>query len=255
MRQLIFLMVFKEMITNAMELALNPSGIYALLTWPKFSLTSYRMLTALKRQGIDPKTVIDVGANVGQFAITMAKLIPNVQIHSFEPLPEAMALLKKHVRNLQDITVYPVALGDNEGETTFYVNADSRSSSFLPMLAAHRTAFPHAQEVRTIQVKTSTLDKVFSSSSLEPPILLKLDVQGYEANALRGGLETLKRIDYVVLEVSFKPLYEGELLFLDMIQLMKDHGFRFLRPVGWLKDPKTGEILQADMLFARKQKL
>jgi FkbM family methyltransferase len=247
-------MVFKEMITSAMELALNPRGIYALLTWPIFSMTSYRMVSAIKKQGINPKTVIDVGANVGQFAIAMAKLIPNIQIHSFEPLPEAMALLKKHVRNLQNILVYPVALGDNEGQASFYVNADSRSSSFLPMVSAHRTAFPHAQEVRTIQVKTSTLDKVFVNNSIESPILLKIDVQGYEENVLRGGLETLKRVDYVILEASFKPLYQGEALFLDMIQLMNDNSFKFLRPIGWLKHPKTEALLQADILFARKQK-
>jgi len=80
-------------IIKAIELALDIPGIYALLTWPKFSLTSYRMLSALKQQGIHPQTIIDVGANVGQFTIASAKLFPKRQIHSFEPLPEAVTLL------------------------------------------------------------------------------------------------------------------------------------------------------------------
>ena len=91
------------------------------------------MLFALKQQGIKPKTVIDVGANIGQFAIAAAKLFPNIQIHSFEPLPKTVTLLNKQVRKLKNITVYPLALGDNEGEITFNVNADSRSSSILPL--------------------------------------------------------------------------------------------------------------------------
>jgi len=80
-------------IIKAIELALDIPGIYALLTWPKFSLTSYRMVSALKQQGIHPQTIIDVGANVGQFTIASAKLFPKRQIHSFEPLPEAVTLL------------------------------------------------------------------------------------------------------------------------------------------------------------------
>ncbi|OAD23265.1 Methyltransferase FkbM domain protein [Candidatus Thiomargarita nelsonii] len=108
-------MALKNVIIKTIELALNPREIYALLTWPKFSLTSYRMLSALKQQSIRPQTIIDVGANVGQFTIASAKFFPKLQIHSFEPLPEAVTLLKKHVRKLKNITVYPLALGDQEG--------------------------------------------------------------------------------------------------------------------------------------------
>jgi len=66
---------------------------------------------------------------------------------------------------------------------------------------------------------------------------------------LRGGLKTLQRVDYVILEASFKPMYEGEMLFMNIVRLMEEYGFHFLRPVGWLSHPKTGEILQTDALF------
>ena len=89
--------------------------------------------------------------------------------------------------------------------------------------------------------------------TLEPPVLLKLDVQGYEATTLRGGLETLKRLDYVILEASFKPMYEGEMLFMDIVHLMASYGFHFLRPVGWLSHPETDEFLQMDALFNRRR--
>jgi FkbM family methyltransferase len=241
-------MALKNVIIKTIELALNPREIYALLTWPKFSLTSYRMVSALKQQGIHPQTIIDVGANVGQFTVAAAKLFPKLQIHSFEPQPEAVILLKKHVRKFKNITVYPLALGDQEGEIPFHVNAYSLSSSIIPLAEAHRLAFPNAQEVKTISVNLSTLDKVFNAITLEPPVLLKLDVQGYESTTLRGGRDTLKRVDYVILEASFKPMYEGEMLFMDIVRLMEEYG---LRPVGWLSEPKTGEILQMDALFKR----
>lgn len=212
------------------------------------------MISDLVRQGVLPSTVIDVGANVGQFAVASAKLFPNVSVHSFEPNPDCVAALRKNVMSLGKVSVYPVALGESEGEVAFHVNSHSHSSSILPLGENHRGAFPDAREIGTIQVKISTLDKIFADVELLSPVLLKLDLQGYEAQALRGAAETLKRVDYVVLEASFKPMYEGEMLFMDVVRLMEGCGFVFLRPVGLLPDPRTGEILQMDALFRRNAK-
>ncbi len=232
----------------------NPRAILALITWPKFSMTSYFMISNLARQGIMPKTVLDVGANVGQFAVAAAKFFPHAIIHSFEPLPECVDQLKKNVKVLKNISVYPIALGDVEGEVQFHVNSHSHSSSILPLTSSHRQAFPDALESNEIKVSVSTLDKILSGVDIKRPCLLKLDVQGYEVHALRGGEETLKHVDYVIMETSFKTLYEGELLFVDVVKIMESYGFRFLRPVGWLSDPKTGEILQMDALFIQAVK-
>ena len=200
-----------------------------------------------------PVTVIDVGANVGQFAIASAKLFPNAAIHSFEPNPDCVKLLNKHVKSLENVLVYPIALGDVEGEVAFHVNSHSHSSSILSLAENHREAFPDAREMHSIQVKVSTLDKALAGVKLPSPVLLKLDVQGYEAQALHGAVETLKQVDYVVLEASFKPMYEGEMLFVDIARLMEGYGFSFLRPAGWLSDPHTGEIIQMDALFHRSE--
>ena len=234
-----------------LSLAEDPRSVTALFTWPKFSLTSYFMVSGLAEQGILPATVLDVGANIGQFAVASAKLFPDVRVHSFEPVPDCAERLRKNVSSLGNVAVYPFALGDAEGEVTFHVNAHSHSSSILPLAQAHRDAFPEARETKVIAVKVATLDQVFADVELQRPALLKLDVQGYEARTLRGAAETLKRVDYVVLEASFKPMYEGEPLFMDIVRMMEDHTFRFERPVGWLAEPGSGEILQMDALFVR----
>lgn len=223
----------------------------ALISWPKFSYTSFRMLSSLVMQGVVPRTVIDVGANVGQFAVASAKLFPNVFVHSFEPNPDCLVTLQKNVGSLGNVRVYPLALGDKEGEVSFHINSHSHSSSILLLAEHHLDAFPDAREVNMIQVKLSTLDKVFADIELAGPVMLKLDVQGYEAQCLRGAVETLKRVEYVVLEASFKPMYQGEMLFMDIVRLMEGFGFFFLRPVGMLSDPKTNEIIQMDALFQR----
>jgi FkbM family methyltransferase len=227
----------------------------AIVAWPKFSVTSYTMISDLVRQGVLPRTVIDVGANVGQFAIAAAKLFPEVFVHSFEPNPNSVRQLQRNVQSLRNVAVYPSAIGEREGEIDFHINSHSHSSSVLALSENHQNAFPDAREVGTIRAKMTTLDKVFGGVTLAAPVLLKLDVQGYEAQVLRGSPEVLKRVDYLVVEVSFKPMYQGETLFMDIARLGETFGFHFLRPVGWLADFRTGEIMQMDALFARDCRL
>jgi len=209
------------------------------------------MVSSLKRQGIEPKAVIDVGANVGQFAVACAKIFPGIVVHSFEPLPECAERLQQNVAKLEHVRVYPIALGRQGGKVAFHVNSHSHSSSILSLGERHRRAFPTAREIGAIEVPISTLDREMSAVTLERPVLLKIDVQGYEAQVLEGASATLSRVDYVLLEVSFRPLYEEEITFMDIARTMEGHGFEFLRPLDWLRDPHSGEVLQMDALFVK----
>jgi FkbM family methyltransferase len=178
-------------------------------------------------------------------------IFSNVEIHSFEPVPETATTLRKNVQTLPNVKVYPVALGERQGSRTFHINSHSQSSSILSLSESHLGAFPAEREVRTIDVELTTLDAVFDKIDLIPPILLKIDVQGYEAQTLKGGSRTLKRCDYVVAETSFKPMYQGETPFIEILAIMERMNFQFVRPVGWLTEPRTGEVLQLDALFRR----
>jgi FkbM family methyltransferase len=238
---------------NVGLLLLDPAIWRAFFSWPKFSLTSYRMVSSLSLQGIRPRTVIDVGANVGQFAVASAKIFPDVTVHSFEPLPDCVRKLEQNLKRLSRTHVYPIALGDEKGEVTMNVNSHSHSSSILALGDRHRKAFPHAQQVATIKVRLSTLDDELGSAPLDGPVLLKLDVQGYESQVLKGAASLLNRVDHVLLEASFRPMYEGEKTFIEIVQIMDERGFEFLRPVGWLDDPVTQEVLQVDALFAKSR--
>jgi FkbM family methyltransferase len=238
-------------IDTFLTLATDIDAIKALLTWGKFSITSYQMISGLVKQGINPKTVIDIGANVGQFAIASANLFTDAQVYAFEPVPDTNQQLQKNIAPLSNIKSYALALGNKEGEVVFNINSHSHSSSILPLAAAHAEAFPDAKEVQKITVKVTTLDQVLADVKFNAPTLLKIDAQGYEGNILKGATETLKRVDMVLLEGSFKQMYEGEMLFADIMNLMAEQGFKFSRPVGWLSDPRTDEVLQMDALFVR----
>ncbi|WP_293374291.1 FkbM family methyltransferase [Nevskia sp.] len=241
----------QELIPRLVALALNPGAWKALLTWPKFSVASFEITSDLRNQGIVPDVVIDVGANVGQFGVASSKTFGGCRVHSFEPQPDTYAQLARNTASTPQITTHNMALGRGAGTATFNVNAHSHSSSMLPLASRHVEAFPEFLSVKTIEVKVSTLDIMMEKIEPTGIVLLKLDVQGFEAEVLGGAAGALKRIDYVLLEASLKPMYEGEALFPEIMELMTASGFAFLRPLAWLKDPKTGEVLQMDVLFGR----
>jgi len=229
----------------------RPKALGALITWPVFSITSFEMLSNLLEHNVKPQSIIDVGANVGQFTVAAAKKFPHAHIYSFEPLPDCALRLRRNVRRLHNVFVYGLALGAEEGRCTMHVNSYTLSSSLLSLAPAHQQAFPYAIEVGMAEVAISTLDNTFQGIDLPRPVLLKIDVQGYEAKVLRGATNLLKRIDHAVIEASLKPMYEGETLFDELADLMKSFGFTFKGKVGQLFDPSNGEILQIDALFER----
>ncbi|MBI5450833.1 MAG: FkbM family methyltransferase [Gammaproteobacteria bacterium] len=227
-------------------------ALHALLTWPKFSLTSYFMVRDLACQGIRPVTILDVGANVGQFAVAAARFYPQARIYSFEPVPDCIAALRSNTAQLANVTVIALALGEVEGQAAMHVNRHRHSSSLLPMTQQHLHAFPDAQEEGIESIRVSTLDEQTAALTLSHPCLLKLDVQGFERQVLAGGRQTLQQVDYIIVEASLKPLYQGEMLFMELIEFMRQFGFEFQRPLDWLKSPQTGEVLQMDALFVRQ---
>ena len=210
------------------------------------------MVSRLVRFGIRPKTIIDVGANVGQFAVSAAKCFPEAVVHSYEPVPECYAELERTAKKFRNICTSPLALGETPGELAFHVNSHSHSSSVLALSENHKQAFPAAREVRTIPIRVSTLDREYGGADLPAPVLLKLDVQGYEAKVLAGAKKILPNIDYVLVEVSFQPLYVEESAFDEIFAFLNGFGFEFLQPVSFFPDPASGKYLQMDALFGRR---
>lgn len=240
-----------EQLSKMLSLCEDRRALSALLTWPKFSLESFLVMSRLARQGISPKTILDIGANVGQFAVAAAKMFPDATVYSFEPDPDTVQALRKNVSAIERVKVRELALGEEPGEVVFNVNKNTQVSSILPLHPGRLEAFPDATVTKTINVPLDTLDRVFRNVEMESPILLKIDVQGYEDRVLKGAVELLQRVDYILFEASMKQLYEGERTFVEMIKLMEGFGYVFLRPLNHHVSPLNGEVIEMDVLFRR----
>jgi FkbM family methyltransferase len=198
------------------------------------------------------KTIIDIGGFVGSFAYAMRMILPETQIYSFEPLVGNYQALVHNLSPFGHFKAFNTALGDHQGTTEFWQNDFTASSSVLDLGEVHKEAFPYAAQAHKITVPMGRLDDFLSQMNIEGQTLLKVDVQGYEMTVMENGLELLKKVQYVILETSFEPLYEGQPLFHDINGWMEAHGFRFAGDLDTLPSPKDGTILQADSLFIRK---
>lgn len=193
--------------------------------------------------------VVDVGANVGQFAEKVRDLGYRGDVVSFEPGREAFRVLEwKASRHRENWSVRKVALGATDSTAMLRVAANSVSSSLLDVGAAHIEACPESAEVAREEVPVRTLDGELRAS-LSQRIYLKLDVQGFELPVLLGSTRTLRRASAVQLEVSFDDLYAGQSDWLELCAFMYDNGFvaRYLEP-GY-ENSDTGAMLQADFVF------
>ncbi len=198
-------------------------------------------------------TVLDVGANVGQFARQLRfDLGFTRRIVSFEPLRTAFATLQASAKDDPAWEVLNCALGDREQTLQINVAGNSHSSSLLGMLPAHIESEPGSRYIGTETVETKTLDGLFGRLCPGATnIYMKIDTQGFEAKVLKGAENSLPRIGTVQMEMSLVPLYDGELLFPEMCALMSCKGYSLVAIEGGFTDRTSGRLLQVDGIFQR----
>jgi FkbM family methyltransferase len=224
-----------------------------LIHWTPQSSPEAALAKMLRRNGVG--TVLDVGANEGQYALFMRQLGFGGRIISFEPLIVAHERLQQSAANDILWTVAPrMALGDHEGEVRMNVASNGgASSSILGMLETHQQAAPDVRCIGTEVVSMSRLDSIARGylRDEEKDIFLKVDVQGYELQVLDGANELLKRIVGAQLEVSFVALYQGQALLPTLIDYMMRKGFEVWGIIPGFADNSSGRMLQADVIFFR----
>lgn len=209
-----------------------------------------QFLGALERLGLE--TVVDVGANTGQYVHKLRNANFRGRVLSVEPSQAAFAALTEAASGDAAWTIVRTALADSPGTVTLNIAGNSQSSSVLPMLDLHRAAGPGTAYVGTEDVPATTLDDLFATHGLDPSkCFVKIDVQGFEGPVLDGGSKTLATVGGVELELSLAPLYEGQLLMPAMVERMEAAGLTLwsLRP-AWA-DQRTGRLLQVDGVFLR----
>ena len=210
-----------------------------------------RRSQVIKHCGVD--VVLDVGANRGQYAAEIRKDGFAGRLVSFEPVAASFDDLSRSARQDQNWVAIRTAVGAHDGEITMKVSEDSVSSSILTVCNALTAVAPRARQTGVETVPITRLDTIADrvlKQSKTP--LLKIDVQGYEKHVLEGLGSAIERIACIEVELSMRPLYEGEGEFIDILNWLADKGFDLISLGTGTVNAASGFVLQIDGIFLHR---
>ena len=193
----------------------------------------------------DP-VIVDAGANEGKMIDGFLSLFADAEIHAFEPIPELHNLLIDKYKGENNVTIYKQALGMENDTKSFNVSTNLGQSSILDSSGTvDRPDGIHAGEIqRRISVDQRRLDNILNINI----DMMKLDLQGYELNALKGAEGLLNKTGLVLTEVQFLPIYEDAGLFCELDEFMKSNGFQ-LYNLYTMAESEDGQLEFGDAIY------
>lgn len=240
-----------SILKNGLEAASDPITFWQKLWHPK--LISFTFCKELKAFSATPEgqkisMIVDVGSNEGQFTFMARYCWKDAIIECFEPDPIAFEKLSSRYLRDGRINLHNLALSSKVGELTLNLGKDSAQNSFL--MEYNKPC--HEQ----ILVRTNTLDNFYNCdthSSYSPICLLKIDVQGYEMEVLKGASLFLRSNHYVLLEISLADLYEKGSKIEEVWRLLRESGYAYSQIIDQYRDRNSHKVIQMDVLFHRLQ--
>jgi len=205
-------------------------------------------LEHIRENGFVPPAILDVGANAGEWSRVAASIFTSSRILMFDGDPQNKPLLHNTAKEIGIRSQYHLGLLGAEKKTavTLYrPEVGTTGSSLLPEL----TSFGK----QAITLSMDTLDSVLEGTVLSASLLMKLDVQGFELEILKGGRRTLGLSEVVILETSLLPYNAGAPLFAEVVAFMDDAGFAVFDFCGQGRRESDHVLFQTDIAFVRRE--
>ena len=217
------------------------------------SLEHKSVLTYLKRKGIT--CIFDVGANKGQFTLISKYVFPRAQIYAFEPLKSPSQRFINLFGNTKNIKLINLGISSSPQKLTIYETNKTDSSSFLKSTKLNRSNFA-IEYKNKLEVQTTSLNSWILSQKnkfFNQNLLLKIDVQGYELEVLKGADSVLPFFKFIIIELSSQELYESQPMAKEVINYLLKYNFILVKTYNKSLD-KYSNTIQADYLFRHKDK-
>ena len=187
---------------------------------------------------------IDIGSNKGQFLMIFRKYFSQAKLYSFEPQKKLIKIQKSFLNNSK---FYNFCLGNYNGASTFNITERNDSSSLLKPKQFTDTIYRIKKKIKTRVRKLDDVIKLDKNNTN----LIKIDVQGYEYQVLLGSKKTLKKIKFIIIEISSDENYYKEFDKAKTLSFLNANNFRLKKIYNKTYD---GNSWQADFLFINKNK-
>lgn len=198
-------------------------------------------LRTLARLGFRPAVIYDIGAAEGEWARLIHTIWPAAAIVGFEPNATRVAKLDAAVRELSGrYSYHRCFLGPSAGEVRY---ADQQDQTSLMM--------PEENAKGAAVAPMKVVDELIAAGQIPAPDFLKLDVQGFELEVLKGATKALDAAQAVLLEVSFARFSPGMPIYSDVLDFMHRANFRWYDIAGIYRRHSDDALGQLDMLFLK----
>ncbi len=220
---------------NEIILSINPKNEFSYFD------QNYEMreITYALKLGLKDGVIVDAGANIGIYAITLARRYPDAKVIAIEASPTVFEKLKVNCKlnGVSNVILLNSAVSDQDKQTIhIYTNITTLGSSTI--FADYKEQFEKRSgcEYTPEQVQTITLDTLVSEMRLDRISLLKIDIEGAELLAMQGAMQSLKSKTIKNLIVEYHSLENYRLL----LSLLQSLGFECSTHKSAERDDPTG---------------
>jgi FkbM family methyltransferase len=196
----------------------------------------------LKQKGFNPKTILDIGANVGDWTYDILKIYPTAEVLLFEANPNCELQLKLRYPNNK---IFIGLLGNEEKkDVSFFINPKNNKCTGCSMMKELTYHYKNANEIKLDMYKLDNLVQ-------QKVDLIKIDVQGAEKLVLEGAETILQNTDFIIMETNVLQYNEGSPLLSEMVLFMDKKGFQIYDCTEL--HHHEGYLIQIDFIFINKK--
>jgi len=203
---------------------------------------TFERLEFMRGLGFYPRTVFDVGASDGQWTRNCLSVFEEAQFFCVEPLDNNQYYLSRLNIEHPNVRYWQGCLGSEAGMQI--MNEEGVGSSLLP----GHTGNPYGIQRK---VRVETMNNLLKRGICPQPDLIKLDVQGYELEVLKGATDALRKTQAIIMEVSFFPFQTGMPMFNEVIHQLSEYGFVVHDILSLFFRPLDSSSAQTDLLFLK----
>ncbi len=171
----------------------------------------------------DNVIIFDVGANVGNYSISIVNHLIVQKVYSFEPNPITFEQLKNNTKSFKNIHVINAGLGDKNAAMEIYTYKDEQTTEHASLYKTVLTELHKKQEIDSINVNIYTIDSFCNKENINQIDFLKIDTEGHEFAALEGAKEMLNNDKIKIIQFEFNEMNVISRVFLkDFYEILSD---------------------------------